>query len=200
MHRTNLTVGRTFVEQVIGVHLDFFIGIILGNQMVVSRLPGVVNGVMLEVLRDVLARSGSFKQSGLNQPVRHLVNADGPRSSADALESNGRETSNGEGCIEHQTPDSVSPCHVVDAALHLPAGQLSSDAFCYGLCIVVVAVLNHDESYALGVVFRTCPKLDAFGVVLAHHNDERGAVQPAKVREGSGGVASARADVDPLQS
>ena len=80
----------------------------------------------------------------------------------------------------------------MDAALHLPARELGGDALGDGLRVVVIAVLNHDDTDAFGVVLRPGP--DALGVILAHNHDERGSVETAVVREGSGGVAGAGAD------
>ena len=83
---TNLAVGRPLVEQVVGIHLNFLGREILRHKVVAPRLPGVVNGVVLHVLRNMLARGRPFEQAGFDQALRHFVNADGPGSATDSLE------------------------------------------------------------------------------------------------------------------
>ena len=192
MDSTDLAVGRSLVEQVVGVHLDILGGKILWDEVIAPRLPGVVNGVMLNVLGNVLSGGGPFEQAGFDEPLCHFVNADGARSTTDSLEVVVGQFPDGEGGIKHQTSDAVTASNVVNAALHLPARKLCSDALGDGLGIVVIAVFNHDDTDALGVVFRAGP--DALGVILAHNHDERGPVETAKVREGTRRVAGASAD------
>ena len=192
MDGPDLAVGRPFVEQVVGVHLDLLGGKILWDEVVAPRLPSVVNGVMLNVLGNVLTGCRPFKQTGFDQPLRHFVNANGTRSATDSLEVVVWQFPDGEGGIEHQTTDAVTASDVVNAAFHLPARKLCSDALGDGLGVVVIAVLNHDNTDALCIVFGTRP--DAMTVVLAHDDDERGTVETAKVGEGTRRVAGAGTD------
>ena len=120
------------------------------------------------------------------------MNANGPGAAADALEVMVGKAADGEGSIKHETPDAISTSDVVHAAFHLPPGKLGRDAFCDGFRVVVIAVLNHHQANALGVVLGTCP--NALSVVFADHDDERCTVQPAKVCEGPSGVTRTGAD------
>ena len=147
---------------------------------------------MFDVLGHMLAWCRSFKQAGFNEALRHFVNADGAGTAANALEIMVGQFPDREGSIEHQAADAVTTSNVVDAAFHLPAGELGGDPLGDGLGVVVIAVLNHDDPDALSVVFGTRP--DAMPVVLTHDNNERRAVETAEVREGSGRVTGAGTD------
>ena len=140
----------------------------------------------------MLARGRSLEQSRLDEPFSHFVDANGTRSAANALEIVVWQPADGEGCIKHQASNPISTSDVVHAAFHLPTRQLSSDAFGDGLRIVIVAVLDHDYANAFCVVFWASP--NALSVVFSNHDEEWGAVQPAKVSERPGGVSCTGAD------
>lgn len=150
---------------------------------------------MFDVLGYMLAWNRPLKQSSVDKTLSHFMNADGAGSATDALEVMVGKTTDCVGRIDDQATDAISSGHVVDAAFHLPARELGGDAFGDGLRIVVIAVFNHNDPNAFGVVLGSGP--DAMAVVFAHDHDERGAVEAAEVGEGAGGVASTGADEPP---
>ena len=122
--RTDLAVGRAFVEQIVGIHLHLiFIGEVFGHKVVAPRLPGAVDGVMFHVLGHVLAWNGPLKQLGVDEALSHFVNADGTGSATDALEVMVGKTTDGVGRIDDQASDAVAASDVVNTAFICQPGS-----------------------------------------------------------------------------